>query len=130
MNYRLCVKCGTIINKNNNFVCTCKEPITIDIIEILSKEEKINCCISCGLRSINVIREFIFQHDAPAAVLSTSLFQNINKKIGKNQKLKKILIFSDSRQDAAFFAPYLSSTYNRFLYRSIILKVLEEFGSD
>jgi len=130
MSYKLCIKCGTIIDKNKNFACECKDPLTIEVIEILSKEETINCCISCGLRSINVIREFIFQHDAPAAVLSTSLFQNINKQNEKSQKLKKILIFSDSRQDAAFFAPYLSNTYNRFLYRSIILKVLEEFGSE
>ncbi len=39
---------------------------------------------------------------------------------------RNLLIFSDSRQDAAFFAPYLTQTYNKILRRSLIIKVLEE----
>lgn len=41
---------------------------------------------------------------------------------------QKLLIFSDSRQDAAFFAPYLERTYENIIWRSLMLKVLEEFG--
>jgi hypothetical protein len=33
-------------------------------------------------------------------------------------------VFSDSRQDAAFFAPYLERTYNQVLHRRLILKAL------
>jgi len=39
-------------------------------------------------------------------------------------KRRKLLIFSDSRQDAAFFAPYLERTYNQVLHRRLILSTL------
>jgi predicted RNA-binding Zn-ribbon protein involved in translation (DUF1610 family) len=39
--------------------------------------------------------------------------------------LRQLLIFSDSRQDAAFFAPYLERTYSQILHRRIILQVLK-----
>lgn len=42
------------------------------------------------------------------------------------QSSRQLLIFSDSRQDAAFFAPYLDRTYSRILRRRIILKVLQD----
>ena len=34
---------------------------------------------------------------------------------------KKILVFSDSRQDAAYFAPYMRDSYSRILRRNIVL---------
>jgi hypothetical protein len=39
---------------------------------------------------------------------------------------RQMLIFSDSRQDAAFFAPYLNRTYWQILRRRLILQTLEE----
>jgi len=39
--------------------------------------------------------------------------------------LRQLLIFSDSRQDAAFFAPYLERTYSQILRRRVILQVLQ-----
>lgn len=46
----------------------------------------------------------------------------------KNEKPPKLLVFSDSRQDAAFFAPYLNRTYSQILHRHLILDVLQENG--
>jgi ATP-dependent helicase YprA (DUF1998 family)/predicted RNA-binding Zn-ribbon protein involved in translation (DUF1610 family) len=39
--------------------------------------------------------------------------------------LRQLLVFSDSRQDAAFFAPYLDRTYSQILRRRVILQVLQ-----
>src|SRR4030067_424891 len=39
--------------------------------------------------------------------------------------LRQLLIFSDSRQDAAFFAPYLERIYSQMLRRRVILQVLQ-----
>ncbi|HHW17876.1 MAG TPA: DEAD/DEAH box helicase [Firmicutes bacterium] len=36
----------------------------------------------------------------------------------------RLLVFSDSRQDAAFFAPYLDRTYNQILARSLIYRTV------
>lgn len=122
--WKLCIKCGAIWEEDVNPTCDCdKSNKTIRIlIEIVPKDDILNVCHFCGLRSINIVREFIFQQDAPTAVLATALFQNLKK---KNTKKKKILIFSDSRQDAAFFAPYLESTYKRILLRRLIVEAMQ-----
>ncbi|HHY35860.1 MAG TPA: DEAD/DEAH box helicase [Firmicutes bacterium] len=38
----------------------------------------------------------------------------------------RLLIFSDNRQEAAYFAPYLNRTYSRILSRRLIYKVVQE----
>jgi hypothetical protein len=72
------------------------------------------------LRSINTFGIY-FPKDAPTSVLVTSLYQNLKK---ENVKEKKILTFSDSRQDAAFFAPYLEFTYKRILFCRLIVEAI------
>jgi len=121
--FKLCARCGSVFDDADK--CNCSEdPNTLRIIvEIVSKGDTLNVCSRCGLRSINIVREFVFQQDAPTAVLATALFENLGK---KNQKEKKILAFSDSRQDAAFFAPYLDYTYSRLLYRRLIVEVINK----
>jgi len=121
--WKLCVKCGAIGGDTSTCDCSREDNTTRTLIEITPKNGILNKCYLCGLRSINIVREFVFQQDAPAAVLATALFQNLEKKEAKN---KKILAFSDSRQDAAFFAPYLDYTYRRILYRRLITEVLQE----
>lgn len=124
--WKLCVKCGAIWESNDKSKCQCsnsdKETVRV-LIEITPKDSILNKCYLCGLRSINIVREFLFQQDAPAAVLATALFQNLEK---KNQRERKILAFSDSRQDAAFFAPYMHYTYERILYRRLIMEALRQ----
>lgn len=126
--WKLCVKCGTIWEKNNSPACNCGSEVDAirTLIEITPKDGVLNICYQCGLRSINIVREFIFQQDAPAAVLITALFQNLKK---REPKERKILAFSDSRQNAAFFAPYLDYTYKRILFRRLIMKALQQNNS-
>ena len=124
--WKLCVKCGAIWDDNPTCTCTKERNSVKTLIEIIPKDTILNKCYLCGLRSVNIVREFIFQRDAPAAVLTTALYQNIQK---EHVKEKKILIFSDSRQDAAFFAPYLDFTYNRILFRRLIIEALKKNNS-
>jgi len=46
--------------------------------------------------------------------------------MGSSGEGRQLLVFSDSRQDAAFFAPYLNRTYSQILRRRLILKVIED----
>jgi len=124
--WKLCVKCGAIWDDKPTCACTKERNSVKALIEIIPKDAVLNKCYLCGLSSINIVREFIFQRDAPAAVLTTALYQNIQK---ERIKEKKILIFSDSRQDAAFFAPYLDFTYNRILFRRLIVEALQKNNS-
>ncbi|MDI3543596.1 MAG: hypothetical protein PWP57_1201, partial [Candidatus Atribacteria bacterium] len=121
--WKLCVKCGAI--GNNEPTCTCDhEGNTIQtLVEIAPKDGILNKCYLCGLRSANIVREFVFQKDAPTAVLATALYQSLEK---ESVREKKILTFSDNRQDAAFFAPYLEFTYKRILFRRLIMDALSQ----
>jgi ATP-dependent helicase YprA (DUF1998 family) len=119
---RLCIRCGSIYDSAESCINCNNDVNTIKtIIEVIPKAETLNICYCCGLRSINIVREFIFQKDAPTAVLATALFENLEK---RDPRDKKILAFSDSRQDAAFFAPYLDFTHSRLLSRRILVEVL------
>jgi len=121
--WKLCLKCGAIWDDKPICACSHESNTIRTLIEITPKDSILNKCYLCGLRSINIVREFIFQKDAPAAVLVTSLYQNLKKETVKE---KKILTFSDSRQDAAFFAPYLEFTYKRILFRRLIVDALSQ----
>ena len=121
--WKLCIKCGTISEDKPTCACTHESNTIRTLIEITPKNRILNICYLCGLRSINIVREFIFQKDAPTAVLATALYQNLEK---ESVKEKKILAFSDSRQDAAFFAPYLEFTYKRILFRRLIVDALSQ----
>ena len=122
--WKLCTQCGTV-EEEENPKCNCskKQNSIRTIKEIKFETDTLNKCHSCGLRSINIVREFVFQQDAPTSVLATALFQDLGT---KKQEQKKILVFSDSRQDAAFFAPYLKLTYNRILWRRVIVEALKQ----
>jgi superfamily II DNA or RNA helicase len=43
---------------------------------------------------------------------------------------QKLLVFSDSRQDAAFFATYLDRTYQQIIWRRLIMAVSNEIKDD
>jgi hypothetical protein len=64
-------------------------------------------------------------------VLATALYQALPASTDPEMEDlpgqgRKLLTFSDSRQDAAFFAPYLEHTYQQVLRRRLILKTLLE----
>ncbi len=118
---KLCFKCGTTSEGDQAPSCGCGGDYVQELVEARPKDGVLNKCLLCGLRSIDIVREFVFQQDAPAAVLATALYQKLGK---DDPKARKILCFSDSRQDAAFFAPYLGGTYERILYRRLMIEAL------
>ncbi len=118
---KLCFKCGTTWEGDQAPSCGCGGDYVQDLVEARPTDGVLNKCLLCGLRSIDIVREFVFQQDAPAAVLATALYQKLGK---DDPKARKILCFSDSRQDAAFFAPYLGGTYERILYRRLMMEAL------
>jgi len=103
----------------------------ITVIEVSSKNGEVHKCPACTRTNTkgSIVWRFLLGKDAIASVLATSLYQQIPvKKIVKKTSIddgwssrkdtsdekkdkRRLLIFSDSRQDAAFFAPYLSHTY-------------------
>ena len=122
--YKLCQRCGRLSRPDQSKGCDCgaRHEEHQLVLEIEPRSESLNQCFACGLRSTGIVRQFLFQKDAPSAVLATALFTNLNAPADE----RRILAFSDSRQDAAYFAPYLERTYERILYRRLITKAVHD----
>ena len=137
-------------------MCHCDPANYIRVLKVKSKDGVVYRCPACKKQSSSgIVRRFLVGNDASASVLATTLYQNIApKKMGmENDKSRtdydewageeieneegrqkrisygggrQLLIFSDNRQDAAFFAPYLNRTYSRIIRRKLILETLRE----
>ncbi len=115
--------------------------------KVPTKDRQVNHCPSCGARSPGLVQRFLTGQDAPASVLATALYQEIPPRqeadgpsardgdddwntpypvSSRPGDGRKLLAFSDSRQDAAFFACYLDRTYRQILRRRLIVEVLEK----
>ena len=138
------------------FPCECGKENRVLLLRVPSRDDRISFCPACGKRSSGgVARRFLVGADAVATVLGSVLYQEINpgKLPGKDVRpiaenddpwaggptsvgedseeaqanlARKLLVFSDSRQDAAFFAPYLSRTYNQIVHRHLIVCALRD----
>jgi ATP-dependent helicase YprA (DUF1998 family)/ribosomal protein S14 len=153
--YLLCPKCGNIKANGSLFSgCDCNfKPIKV--IKAAAKKGQVHKCSACGsVRSIgSIVWRFLLGGDAVTSVLTTSLYQQlsseskieqaevkennsgwvsqnnetkIKRKTKSNINKRQLLVFSDSRQDAAFFPTYLESTYQQIVRRQLILKTIKQ----
>jgi hypothetical protein len=80
-----------------------------------------------------VLRAFRTGEDAPAAVLTEALMRELPPEPGRSDKPaegRSLLVFSDSRQRAAFFAPYLKNTTAETVYLGPLLEALRAVETD
>lgn len=153
--YILCPKCGRIYLKNSVFsdcACDCEGII---VTKVKDKNGNVHKCSACGTTRTrgSIVWRFVLGGDAVTSVIATSLYNQLpyhknsskaNKDNGvsgwgnysnaksadsngfKGQGNKQLLIFSDSRQDAAFFATYFNKTYQQIVRRQLIIKLLKD----
>lgn len=85
-------------------------------------------CIQCGAGSGRGPSRLVTGQDAAAAVVATAVYSALqpDEPVANltPAHIGKLLAFSDSRQDAAFFAPYLESSYQRIVWRRLIWDTL------
>lgn len=123
----LCTMCGAV-TEGTESSCDCgpSAQIPVTVAHPSRKVEPLRRCLSCSGRSNGpIVLRFVTGQDAPVSVIATALYQALPRtsdpdtasKVGEGRKL---LSFSDSRQDAAFFAPYLDRTYSRAVQRRLI----------
>ena len=128
--HTLCVQCGQIAQDGEVLSCSCRQSITLRKTDFDGTDQEKVYCRHCAThaRGGGVYR-FLTGQDAPVSVLATALYSEIpegrdsaaHDKPGQGRKL---LIFADSRQDAAFFAPYLERTYTNILRRRLLYAAL------
>ena len=130
----ICVSCG-VMNSGNNLKCMdCSSSNLRHGRVVKSKSRVLKGCVACGSRTPGQVRLLDAGSDASAAVIATSLYQRIPNDQSKAGELpgkgRKLLVFSDSRQSAAYFAPYLEGTYQRLLERRMIWSGLNSVFSE
>ncbi len=139
--YTLCTRCGQITPDLQGQPCKCSSQYHVVVHRVTLHRKKnqaepqkpvLKRCVSCGARnSSGITRRFLTGRDAPVSVLATSLYQNLPAVDDEAMQSlpgqgRKLLSFADSRQDAAFFAPYMERTYTQLFRRRLILKTLQD----
>lgn len=117
--YVICAKCGTIKHTGDRNVCDCMDEFGVKVTKApKSKESGMVRCPAC---SYGELRRFYLGSEAATSVLATSLYENMPM-----ENKRQFLCFSDSRGDAAFFAPYMERSYRDFLRRRGIWFVAQQ----
>lgn len=129
---QLCPQCGAL---NIPTATACSAPdcscTTLRAVRRLRhRGQDLAGCVVCGARGPATVRAFETGADATGAVIATALYQELpaGSSVGNLEKPgegRKLLMFSDSRQAAAFFAPYLEGSYERLQHRRLIFQGLE-----
>lgn len=123
----LCVHCGTMIPTPGR-ACPrpeCGGQTTHSITPAPTTNGSPRRCAHCGTARSGIVRRFESGNDASVSVLVTALYPELPTAANEDQVDlpgggRKLLAFSDSRQQAAFFAPYLESSYGRLAHRRIL----------
>jgi len=130
----LCVGCGTL---HANEVTNCGDPACpgteLRPVRQLDKHtETLDSCAACGARGSSLIRLLESGAEAAASVLGTALYQTLPADLDgpaadKPGQGRKLLFFSDSRQAAAYFAPYLEDSHRRVAQRRMLTLALRDW---
>lgn len=149
----LCAKCGFIYNfaNINAKKCDCSDIYKLKVYKIKGSTSKNNIyeCPCCGHHSNNgIVRSVNLGKDEATAILAQILYEAIDDntsekqnnnyhltfgndiKIEKKNKddkyVKQFIAFSDSRQQASFFASFFEANHNRFLRKKLIWDLIEK----
>ncbi|MCB8936407.1 MAG: DEAD/DEAH box helicase [Candidatus Promineofilum sp.] len=130
--WSLCLHCGLVVEGHQPPPCGHEAWRPVRRATFRDDQPERMVCGRCRTRSTGIVYRLLTGRDAPVSVLATQLYtqlppvpadEDASRLPGQGRKL---LIFADSRQDAAFTAPYLERTANNILYRRLILAMMTE----
>ncbi|GER78903.1 MAG: DEAD/DEAH box helicase [Anaerolineales bacterium] len=129
----LCIRCGALYERGvvgNR--CSCGVPF-LPVSEVeMGRRTTLRRCTSCSTYTRSgVIYRFLTGQDAPVSVLAGRLYEDVPSARKENERQfpgegRKMLIFTDNRQQAAFFASYLERAQQRSLHRRLIVEMLKQ----
>lgn len=153
--YVVCSKCGNLYNKNtvSKQICDCGKEYEIELLKINNEKDAVKnnitecpCCTRKTNKGIGIVNGFHLSKDSATALLSQILYETLeqvddtqnNKKeklslldimpatMTDNKEAKQFLAFSDSRQQASFFATFFEHTHKRFIRKRLIWEELKK----
>ncbi|MCS6906586.1 MAG: DUF1998 domain-containing protein, partial [Anaerolineales bacterium] len=132
----LCPRCGAVYEYRviaNR--CACGVPLFPVSEVVMGKRSTLRRCASCSTYSRGgVVYRFLTGQDAPVSVLAGALYEDVPPAPRREEREypgegRKMLIFTDNRQEAAFFASYLERAHERNLHRRLIVEMLRQNSS-
>lgn len=130
--WSLCLQCGLAVEGDRPPPCGHEAWRRVRRAAFRDDQPEKMVCGKCRTRSAGVVYRLLTGRDAPVSVLATQLYTQLPPASPDEDAShypgqgRKLLIFADSRQDAAFTAPYLERTANNILYRRLILEMMIE----
>lgn len=132
-----------------------KKIVTVYKLSYRGKGSESNCCPSCGATKKGLIKRFLTANQPATFAVGKSLYDALpphpaqfvsearnssaddifadlfaDEPTEESQLLdesgRKLLVFSDNRQEAAFFAGFFEKKYRLIMWRKAILRVLKE----
>ena len=117
--FALCSMCGSI-TPGTALRCSCGSSYCNIVVKVHSRE-KVSTCPVCGNTdsSRGLLRQLYLGSDSSTSVIASALYKDL-----LNSRDSRFLAFSDSRQGAAFFAPYMNDTYMGILMKRVIYEAM------
>lgn len=155
--YEICPHCGYLRKSGSHSHCEHKENAYVKVFKVATTGEKkaLTKCLKCEhVNTSGILRMFFSGQEASTSVIGTALYEELpsyeivvkekteaddfgddfgfDSEPKKLKTAKQFIAFSDSRQAAAFYASYLSLSYNNILYKRLIMETLSkiEAGKD
>lgn len=149
----LCGNCGFVYNPANKNAkkCDCANEFKIKVFKVKSITSKNNIseCPCCGHRAAlnGIVRSVNLGKDEATAILAQILYKaiddneledcetkntlsfslnSVKQNKPKKEYIKQFIAFSDSRQQASFFASFFESNHYRFLRKKLIWEVIKK----
>lgn len=128
----LCSGCGSLTNPAETTCSSVKCPggPMMRVREHPRASRVMSRCTECGALARQIVRRLRTDTNAAPAVITTALYQELPEATDESANEvgggRKLLMFSDSRQAAAFAGPYLDRTYGRLLERRYLTQVLQD----
>lgn len=104
------------------------------VTDVVEKNDYVRTCKACGSRATGSMAEIITPmqagNEALGAVVTQQVLEalppEIDSEEAKPMQGRSLLAFSDSRQNAAYFAPYFERTGGNLALRTAIAQVVKE----
>lgn len=151
--YELCIACGKLSPagaKRREECCDVRDSNKIiKIYKMVTKTREVNTCAACGGVSHSKIKRFMTANQPATYIIANSLYtmipprkiitevtqtaddsffdieEDVKNLEYYDESGRKLLVFSDNRQEAAFFAAYMDNKYNQLMWRRLILRELK-----
>lgn len=130
---RVCLECGRY-GDGDLPPCTCAKTVKLRLLTQANPDGTLHTCPCCGGdkgQYDSVLRDFVTGEDAPTALLAEEIIRQLPEQDHNCPAAgRRLLAFSDSRQRAAYFMPYLTRTAAEPSYVQPILAAAAQIERD